>query len=192
MIHGPRQCGKTTPARVVGERSGFGHVTFDGETALRAAQADPAGFLAAAARPLILDEIQRVPELFPALKAAVDTSGEPGQFILTGSSNVFLQPSLSESLAGRIALLRLHPLAQCELERGDRFSAGTVFSVPWGGGGGPGDIRWAIGLGLCRSRDFGVRKTRLDTPGVGARVGSELVRRAPGCFACAPDGPGPP
>src|SRR5690606_21371821 len=60
-------------------------------------------------------EVQRAPELFTTLKAAVDRDRKPGRFILTGSATVLLVPRLADSLAGRMAILRLHPLAQCEL-----------------------------------------------------------------------------
>ena len=61
--------------------------------------------------------MQHVPELFRSLKAAIDRERVPGRFILTGSTNVLLLPRLADSLAGRLAVLRLHPLAQCELAR---------------------------------------------------------------------------
>jgi hypothetical protein len=62
-----------------------------------------------------LDEVQRVPTLFTAIKAAVDQGRCPGRFLLTGSANVLLVPKLADSLAGSMEILRLHPLAQCEL-----------------------------------------------------------------------------
>jgi predicted AAA+ superfamily ATPase len=65
----------------------------------------------------ILDEVQRVPELFTALKSVVDRRRAPGRFLLTGSANVLLVPRLSDSLAGRMEIVRLHPLAQAELAR---------------------------------------------------------------------------
>jgi hypothetical protein len=66
---------------------------------------------------VVLDEVQRVPNLFLALKAAVDRDRRPGRFILTGSANVLLVPRLADSLAGRMEILRLHPLSQSELAR---------------------------------------------------------------------------
>lgn len=114
LIHGPRQCGKTTLARTV---EGYSYLTFDDEVQLSAARADPIGFVADLPDRVILDEIQRIPELFVTLKAAVDRNRQPGQFILTGSANVLLAPKLSDSLAGRMEILRLHPLARCEVER---------------------------------------------------------------------------
>lgn len=61
--------------------------------------------------------MQRVPEIFTALKRAIDAHRAPGRFILTGSANVLLVPQLADSLAGRMGILRLHPLSQCEIER---------------------------------------------------------------------------
>ncbi|MCC7457132.1 MAG: ATP-binding protein [Nitrospira sp.] len=80
-----------------------------------AALADPAGFVDDLPPRAVLDEVQRVPALFSALKATVDRERTPGRFVLTGSANVLLLPQLADSLAGRMSLLRLHPLAQCEL-----------------------------------------------------------------------------
>lgn len=115
LIHGPRQCGKTTLAQRVGEPRGYRYYSFDDDVARAAAQMDPAGFVADLPRRVILDEVQRVPGLFTALKSAVDRDRAPGRFLLTGSANVLLVPRLSDSLAGRMGILRLHPLAQCEL-----------------------------------------------------------------------------
>jgi hypothetical protein len=115
LIHGPRQSGKTTLARQVGERRGHRYYSFDDDVARAAAEADPVGFVAELPERVILDEVQRVPALFTALKSAVDRKRSPGRFILTGSANVLLLPRLADSLAGRMGLLRLHPLAQSEL-----------------------------------------------------------------------------
>ena len=72
------------------------------------------GFVADLPTRVILDEVQRVPALFTALKMEVDRRRLPGRFLLTGSSNVLHTPALSDSLAGRMETIRLHPLAQCE------------------------------------------------------------------------------
>jgi predicted AAA+ superfamily ATPase len=115
LIHGPRQCGKSTLASMLGDRQGYAYTSFDDEVIREAAEADPIGFVDALPGRAILDEVQRVPGLFTSLKAAVDRDRQPGRFLLTGSSNVLLVPTLSDSLGGRIAIQRLHPLAQCEL-----------------------------------------------------------------------------
>ena len=136
LVHGPRQCGKTTLAQRVGKRQRTAYITFDDESSRSLAVADPVGFVANLPRRVILDEVQHVPQLFSALKVAIDRDRAPGRFLLTGSTNVLLLPKLADSLAGRLAILRLHPLAQCELARRpprfiDRlFGAG--FTVrPW-------------------------------------------------------------
>ena len=77
----------------------------------------PAGFVDGLPARVILDEVQRVPALFTALKAAIDRRREPARFLLTGSANVLLVPPLADSLAGRMEILRLFPLAQSELAR---------------------------------------------------------------------------
>ena len=133
LIHGPRQCGKTTLAQVTcapnylawsGDRSAWGHsredrgyryFSFDDPVTRNGARADPMGFVADLPERVILDEVQRVPELFDAIKLSVDRRRAPGRFLLTGSTNVFLVPKLSESLAGRIQIVPLHPLTQFEL-----------------------------------------------------------------------------
>jgi len=117
LIHGPRQSGKTTLARVVGEPMGYSYLTFDDDVLRASVEADPSGFVSELPRRVILDEVQRVPSLFTAIKSAVDRDRVPGRFILTGSANVLLVPKLADSLAGRMEILRLHPLAQAELAR---------------------------------------------------------------------------
>lgn len=115
LIHGPRQCGKTTLARQVGDAAGYAYSSFDDDVLRASAQSDPVGFVADLPDKVVLDEVQRVPELFTTLKSAVDRDRRPGRFILTGSANVLLVPKLADSLAGRMEILRLHPLAQAEL-----------------------------------------------------------------------------
>lgn len=81
-----------------------------------AATDDPDGFIAGLEGPVSLDEIQRVPDLFRAIKADVDRNRAPGRYLLTGSANVLMLPKLSESLAGRMEILPLWPLAQSEID----------------------------------------------------------------------------
>jgi uncharacterized protein len=128
LIHGPRQCGKTTLALQVGQRRGYRYYTFDDATTLAAARADITGFADRLEHRVILDEVQHVPGLFAALKPIVDANRTSARFILTGSSNILLLPRLSDSLAGRMEILRLHPLAQVELERVPATFLNTLFS----------------------------------------------------------------
>ena len=115
LVHGPRQCGKTTLARAVGEARGHAYVTLDDHVTLASALADPVAFVDDLPERVILDEVQRAPGLFLRLKWTVDRLRTPGRFLLTGSSNVLLVPALADSLAGRMEVVRLHPLAQCEI-----------------------------------------------------------------------------
>jgi len=102
-------------ARLMAAEEGFVYYTFDDDVQRAAAKADPVGYVADLPERVVLDEVQRVPELFTSLKAAVDADRRPGRFILTGSANVLLVPKLADSLAGRMEILRLHPLSQAEL-----------------------------------------------------------------------------
>ena len=115
LIHGPRQCGKTTLARNLGARAGYAYKSFDDDVTLAAARSDPIGFVADLPAKCILDEVQRAPGIFRSIKMTVDANRIPGRFLLTGSANVLLVPSLSDSLAGRLGIQRLYPLAQSEL-----------------------------------------------------------------------------
>lgn len=113
LVNGARQVGKTT---LVKRFPGRRYVNLDDATVLGAARSDPAGFLAGFPGPVVLDEVQKAPELFPAIKAVVDTKRRAGRFLLTGSTDVMLLPRLSESLAGRMEVLGLRPFSQGELE----------------------------------------------------------------------------
>jgi predicted AAA+ superfamily ATPase len=99
----------------VGEREGYTYRSFDDHVTLAAATADPVGFVGDLPDRTILDEVQRAPGIFTALKTAVDRRRTPGRFLLTGSANVLLVPRLADSLAGRMEIQRLHPLAQSEI-----------------------------------------------------------------------------
>lgn len=129
LLGGARQTGKTTLARqlAAGPRR-MRYLTFDDGAVLAAAHSDPAGFVAELDGPVVLDEVQRVPELFVAIKAAVDRSRKPGRFLLTGSANVLLLPRLSESLAGRMELQTLRGLSQGEFEGAREGFIDAVFA----------------------------------------------------------------
>jgi uncharacterized protein len=115
LLVGPRQSGKSTLALSLAEGAHPArYLTFDDPPTLAAAAGDPVGFLSGLAGDVVLDEVQLVPELFRPLKATVDRNRRAGRFLLTGSAQVLLLPRLSESLAGRMEVLTLWPLAQSE------------------------------------------------------------------------------
>src|SRR3972149_4261159 len=117
LLHGARQTGKSTLAQwLAGEKHKARYLTLDDGGVLAAARGDPSGFIDGLEGPVVLDEVQRAPELFLAIKASVDRDRKPGRFLLTGSANVLLLPRLSESLAGRLEVLKLWPLSQGEIE----------------------------------------------------------------------------
>ena len=117
LINGARQTGKSTLARsIAGERGAANYFTLDDQPVLKAALDDPQGFLAGLARPVVLDEVQRAPDLFVAIKAAVDRDRKPGSFLLTGSADILMLPRLSDSLAGRMEIITLWPLSQSEID----------------------------------------------------------------------------
>ncbi len=121
VVTGPRQSGKTT--LVQSQLRGGTLRSLDDQGTLNAALADPSGFLALGARPLVVDEVQRAGEpLVRAIKLAVDRDPSPGQFVLTGSSNFLTVPTISESLAGRASFVEVWPFTQGEISgKPDRF-----------------------------------------------------------------------
>ena len=115
-IHGARQSGKSALAQAVAALHGHHYLTFDEGRHPAAAREDPIGFVERLDERVVLDEVQRVPELILPLKAKIDRDRHPGRFILTGSADWLRMPALSDSLAGRVEALRLGPLAQLEIE----------------------------------------------------------------------------
>ena len=115
-LTGPRQSVKTTLVRALFEEHRY--LSLEAPDLRARALADPRGFLAQGDH-LILDEIQRAPDLLSHIQGMVDDDARPGRFILTGSQNLLLMGSVSQTLAGRTAQLRLYPLALSEL-RGTR------------------------------------------------------------------------
>ncbi len=115
VLTGPRQAGKTTLLRHLLEGSAR-YVALDLPDVRAAAEADPRGFLDLHPAPVILDEIQACPSLLPYLRERIDQRrSEPGRYILSGSQNLLLMEAVTESLAGRSAVLTLLPLSQREL-----------------------------------------------------------------------------
>lgn len=114
LLNGARQTGKTTLAQALAEKTGAQYFTLDDAATLALAAGDPTGFVRNLGGPVVLDEIQKAPDLFPAIKLAVDKNRQPGRFLLTGSANVMTLPRLSESLAGRIEVIPLFPFSAGE------------------------------------------------------------------------------
>jgi len=112
LVAGARQVGKSTLLEHV--FPDIKQVVFDPVQDLYGARSDPDRFLDTFGNPLILDEVQYAPELLPALKRRVDRSDEKGQYFLTGSQNLAVLRNVSESLAGRIGILRLDGLTPAE------------------------------------------------------------------------------
>src|SRR3989338_2897994 len=112
-VTGPRQSGKTTLVRKYFPKHQY-HNLEEPDTR-EIAQADPRGFLSANDKGLILDEIQRAPDLLSYIQGIVDKTKKRGRFILTGSRNFELMETVTQSLAGRTALLCLLPLSINEL-----------------------------------------------------------------------------
>jgi uncharacterized protein len=115
-VQGPRQAGKSTLAQSLpGDGYDAEYFTLDDAATLAAAQSDPDGFIGGLPERVILDEVQRVPELFRAIKQSVDARRKPGRFLLTGSAQALVLPKLSESLVGRMEVLTLWPFSQGEI-----------------------------------------------------------------------------
>ena len=115
LLNGARQTGKTTLAQAIAGKTGAQYFTLDDAATLALAAGNPAGFIRNLTNPVVLDEIQKAPDLFPAIKLAVDRNRQPGRFLLTGSANVMTLPRLSESLAGRMEVIPLFPFSAGEL-----------------------------------------------------------------------------
>lgn len=114
-LTGPRQSGKTMLIRSV--LSKYNYVNLEDPETRRYAQDDPKGFLKDYSGGLIIDEVQRVPELFSYIQVEVDEKKKNGAYILTGSQNFLLLEQISQSLAGRVAVLNLFPLSLRELSK---------------------------------------------------------------------------
>src|SRR5688572_13552891 len=114
LVTGPRQSGKTTLLRAMfGETHEY--VSLENPDVRERARNDPNGFLRLHAPPVILDEIQHVPELLSYVKTSIDEDRRPGRWLLSGSQAFPLHHAASESLAGRVAVLSLLPLSIGEI-----------------------------------------------------------------------------
>lgn len=115
VVTGPRQAGKTTLLRRVFGRT-HGYVSLEPPDVREAASVDPRGFLESQRTRAVLDEVQYAPGLLPYIKERVDARRDrAGQYVLTGSQNLLMMESVTESLAGRAGILRLLPLSLREI-----------------------------------------------------------------------------
>ncbi|WP_420446323.1 ATP-binding protein [Candidatus Poriferisodalis sp.] len=130
-VTGPRQSGKTTLCKSVFATSGVEYISLDALDIRERAKHDPRGFLRDLGTPAVIDEVQHVPSLFSYLKEAADASGANGLYVLTGSENFALNEAVSESLAGRVAQLRLLPFSL--EERRTAGGGGSFSDIAYGG-----------------------------------------------------------
>ncbi len=130
FLSGSRQTGKSTIAKeLIAKGLLDQYVTLDNITILEAAKFDPRAFVRQyAGKKLVIDEIQRAPELLLAIKEIVDEKRVPGNFFLTGSANVMLLPKVAESLAGRMQIINLWPLSIQEILGGSKSRIDQLFS----------------------------------------------------------------
>lgn len=129
LIAGPRQCGKTTLAAAA--LKGWRYFDLERPRDIDLVSADIEGFLEQHHSKVVIDEVQRLPELFPALRSAVDRGGaRPGQFVLTGSALPSWRNMAGESLAGRVGILELTPFRADELSGRPSWLGQRWF---WGG-----------------------------------------------------------
>lgn len=130
-IIGPRQSGKTTLSREIFPK--YKYVNLEQPDIRRFAQTDPKAFLTQYDNHVILDEIQRVPELFSYLQVKTDNDKKMGQYILTGSQHFLMIQSITQSLAGRISIFNLYPLSYEELQSSKKQKNDIYTQIFYGG-----------------------------------------------------------
>lgn len=128
-LGGTRQSGKSTLALSL---EGFTYITLDDIALLTSAKESPQSFIRSLPKPVIIDEIQRAPELLLPIKQEVDEHRTNGRYILTGSANLLGMKQVSDSLAGRLGILQLFPLSMSEIyaHPADRIAALFDFKPP--------------------------------------------------------------
>jgi predicted AAA+ superfamily ATPase len=141
-VEGPRQAGKSTLCTDIARAHGMRAVTLDDADVRRAANDDPAGFVAGLGERAFIDELQRAPDLVLALKAAVDRDTRPGRFLVSGSANLLLAPRIGDSLAGRVERVPLRPFTQAEIAR---VGVPSWLDGLWEGGEAPDIESEAVG-----------------------------------------------
>lgn len=114
-VFGPRQCGKTTLIKEL--YPDFSYANLEDMNIRALAKNDPEEFFTRFPEPVIIDEIQRVPELLSTVQVRIDKNKKKGQYIITGSQQIPLKTTVSQSLAGRIAIVQMRPLSLADLSR---------------------------------------------------------------------------
>jgi predicted AAA+ superfamily ATPase len=116
-INGPRQSGKTTLVKFIADQKAMNYITFDDQQKLNLALEDPKNFIKYyAKKPIVIDEVQLVPQIIPEIKTLVDEQNHKGMFLLTGSADILKMQKVTESLAGRIVRYNLYPLLNAEIQ----------------------------------------------------------------------------
>lgn len=129
LVSGARQVGKATlSTEIAATDHPMRTLTLDDGQTRDAALQDPAGFIAGLGGPVLIDEIQRAPDLLLEIKRAVDRHTTPGRFLLTGSANVFASRRVIDALTGRIDRIRMWPLAQSEIRGGELSIIDELFA----------------------------------------------------------------
>lgn len=149
LVTGPRQVGKTTMLQKLMEGTDRGYVSLDDLNDRNLAKTDPEMFLQLHKPPVLIDEVQYAPELFPYIKIYADQHQEPGAFWLTGSQIFKLMKGVQESLAGRVAVLSMNTLSQAEIE-------------------GVDETPFVVDFEKLNARE--ANRTKLDTPAIYERI----------------------
>lgn len=129
-INGPRQSGKTTLQKKIAKSMQMDYFTFDDPKTFQAASSNPQDFIAflTEKKNVAIDEVQMVPDIIPAIKICVDNANKKGMFLLTGSSDMFKNSRVKESLAGRMVSFNLFPLSYAEINTKDTNIIDKLFS----------------------------------------------------------------
>lgn len=129
-INGPRQSGKTTLQKKIAKNKNMKYYTFDDIDIFNTASSDPKGFIEYISKDenIALDEVQMIPEMIPPIKMSVDEQNRKGMFLLTGSSDMFKNSKIKESLAGRMVSFNLYPLSYSEINNRDINIIDKLFS----------------------------------------------------------------
>jgi predicted AAA+ superfamily ATPase len=129
-INGPRQSGKTTLQKKIAKNKNMKYYTFDDIDIFNTATSDPKGFIEYISKDenIAIDEVQMIPEIIPPIKMSVDEQNRKGMFLLTGSSDMFKNSKIKESLAGRMVSFNLYPLSYSEINKKDINIIDKLFS----------------------------------------------------------------